>query len=147
MAPLPGGRLIPTGWAAHHEPVARATMTATVALQVTGTAGGWDPTTGPNPGTTTTTLWAGPARIQRADTQQGDTTAAGQDITGAAYLVTLPKTAPAPQVGTRVKVTTPGPNADPHMAGTVLTVRSVTTGSLTWELDLLCELDETNQET
>jgi hypothetical protein len=125
---------------------ARATMTATLTVHTTdGSAGGWDPSTGPTAPTTTPPLWAGPARIQAVrSTGSGVIDAADQDVAVRAYKVALPHDAPAMPFGARATVTT-APPEDPALTGRVLSVTSSVLGGLAIERVLYCDLDATNQ--
>jgi hypothetical protein len=139
-------QVIPAGWSEHHQPVTESAMTATINLETPGTPGGWDPTSGPTDGTVVV-VWSGPARVQVLNDIAGQIEAADQSVTSARYLVVIPKAAPLPVLDvTTVHVTAVTGNGDVNLVGKRLTVRSADTGSITWERDLTCDLDETNQE-
>ncbi|MFC8732177.1 DUF6093 family protein [Luteimicrobium sp. NPDC057192] len=137
--------VIPPTWSEHHRPVTEGAMSATIRLENPGESG-WDPVNGSTPGTPTV-LWSGLARVQQNDTQSGQADAVDQDVALTTYLVVIPKDAPQPTADvTSVVITGNAENGDPDLVGKRFTVRSVETGSLTWERDLTCELDQTNQE-
>lgn len=139
--------VIPDGWAAHHRPVAKSTMTGICKL--TGPAGGYDYDTGelaPGP-----TLAADvPCRVQELNREARAETA-GQLVDTRQYLVTLPlDRVPALTITDQGPVLTvtgnqPGHDGDPHLTGRPLRVLSVQHGTLLWERDLTCVDDLTNQ--
>lgn len=142
MSPFPSARVIPAGWSEHHRPVVAGTRTAQCTITTTGTASGWDPVTGPTPGTRTT-LHTGSCRVQALDNNEGAVDAAAQDITVSRYLVVIDHTAAEVPIGARVKVTV-CPD-DQQLVGKTLTVKDVRHASLRVERDLICTLDATNQ--
>lgn len=139
--PLPGTKVIPTGWAAAHQPVVEGTMTdATVALR--------DPSapvsTGFNEATQQTTrvpappYWSGGARVQMLNQQGKQPVSAEDQETVANYLVVVPADVAGGE-GHMVKVT--GCD-DPTLTGKSLKVVTVARGSHRWERDLFCELTD-----
>lgn len=137
--------VIPAGWSEHHRPVTEGAMGATIRLETPGNST-WDPITGATDGTPVV-VWTGPARVQQQATAPAARDAAGQLVIATTYLVVIPQDAPTPAVDTTtVVVTAVDANGDPDVVGRRLIVRSVETGSLTWERDLTCEYDQTNQE-
>lgn len=131
--PFPDARIIPTGWSAHHRPAMKTAMNATVTI-------------GRNAGAThsdltddTTTTWdtvhAGPARVQQLG-GTAPTNAAGQALTGHAYLVQVEHPAPDVAPGMRVHVTAAA--NDPDLADAVLWVVDRMRGSEAWTRDLMC---------
>lgn len=140
--PFPTTRVIHEDWEALHRPVAAGAMTA-VCTVTTGGAGGWDPDTGPSPGTPTT-VHTGPCRVQALNSGANAADAAGQLVIERPYLVAV--AADAPEIPARARVHVDECVGDPHLVGKVLTVVDPKYGSLRFERDLLCNLDLTNQE-
>jgi len=142
-------KVIPDGWSEHHRPVTEGAFQSSVELLNPGTGPGktsdWTFDGGLTDGAPDV-LWNGRARIQQLANQASLTDAADQLIVPNLYLVVIPKDAPQPTADvTRVKVTAVDSNGDPSLVGKVLTVLSVETGTHTWERDLTCILDQTNQ--
>ena len=148
MIGLPGTRVVPTGWAAHHRPVANSTMTGL--CKVTGPAGPPDWDTGQaTPGELLAERV--PCRVQQL-TGENEAEAAGQDVNARDYLVTLPlhlvPTLTVTDNAPWVTITGYQPgheqDGDPHLVGRRLKVLSVQHGTLLWERDLICRDDLTN---
>lgn len=150
MVGLSGTRVIPKGWEAHHRPVAESTMTGRADLFGTeGPAeyGQWDTS---SPDALARDI---PVRVQRF---YGDNRveAPGELLDVRQFLVTMPLSRwPAGQsvtdAGPFLRVTgyAPGHAGDPELVGRRLRVTSVTRGTLVWERDLTCVLDETEEVT
>ena len=144
--PFDSTRVIHPDWSGHHMPVTEGAMGATCTI-TTGGAGGWDPDTGPTPGTPTT-LYTGRCRVQAQANAAAERDAADQLVTVSTYLVALPASCPGVPVGdqgAKVTITAMDANGDQALIGAVLTVQSNPTASLRWERDLTCTLDQTNQ--
>lgn len=142
--PFPSTRVIHPAWAAHHAPVAVGTMNATCTITHASTGGGWDPVTGPAAATPAVT-YTGPCRVTYRDARGGDGDAADQSTSILPVLVALPLTALPQQVGARITITAVDANGPVGLAGRTLTVRDVGNSSLTFEQDLTCTDDQTNQ--
>lgn len=147
MSPLPGTRVIPLGWSQHHAPVAAGGMNATVTIGNTRTGTTHDPETDETVATWSTEYDAGPARVQAVNqAQQGD--AAGQQITGRAYLVQLDMNhtgADTITPGARVLVT--AATNDTQLLGQVLWVVDVQLGSERFTRDLVCSDNQSDAPT
>lgn len=148
--PLPSTRVIHPDWAARHMPVVAGTMNATCVITHGHTGGGWDPTTGPTPGTPTTT-YTGPCRVQYAGTAPREADAAGELVTTRSVLVVIPRDldgvpVPVQSSGARVKITAVDANGPVGLIGQTLTVGAVNLSSLAWEQDLTCTDDQTTPE-
>jgi len=135
VSPLPGTRVIPADWSAHHRPVANGTMTADCEILRT--------TSGPVPYGETADpaapIWTGTCRVQQ--TQRGRPyLAVDQPSEIRHYLVTLPiegmPDLRAGEGGDIVRVTA---SSDPHLAGRLLRIVDVQHGALMWERDVLCD--------
>ena len=147
--PLRSTRVIHPDWAARHMPVVAGTMNATCVI-THGTAGGWDPVTGPTAGTPSTT-YTGPCRVQYAGTAPREADAAGELVTTRTVLVVLPRDldgvpVPVQPSSARVTVTAVDENGPTGLVGQVLTVGAVNLSSLAWEQDLTCTDDQTTPE-
>lgn len=140
--PFDGTRVIPEGWAAHHRPVAEATMTATVRLTHAAgdaTPGQVDPTTGRRTGSEATHYFEGAARIQAQPSVGRDAVTGDQMVTTVGYLITLTLDGTSDAaVDDLVEVTAVDANGDPSLVGRVLQVEGVLRGSLAFERDLYC---------
>lgn len=141
--PFPGTRVIHQQWSAHHQPVARGAMTATVTITVPNGAGGWDPITGPVAGTAAAPTYTGAARVQRLDRAAGIDDAAGQLTTPGDYLIAVPVDAGEIPDGARVKVTECPEDAT--AVGKAFIVARAALASERFELDLFCSFDDHNQ--
>ena len=115
-------------------------MTCRVAVSRSGTPGVFDPDTGSTAAGTRTSVVECSARVQARFTSD-DTTAAGQRVTLRGYLVSLPWDVPEIRVGDLVEVIVVGPDDDPELLGTALTVRDVIVASTQWQRDLACDVD------
>ncbi|MCT1368404.1 DUF6093 family protein [Rothia sp. p3-SID1597] len=148
MAPLRSSRVIPTGWAAHHQPVATGTMTAVCRI--------WDRVVGPpvgldGPGPDMLTARNVPCRVQELKSAgEGSAVPAGQEVTERRYLITVPVKTPVHfKTGTRghqIEVTDVREDGDPMLVGRRFDVIQVMTGSEVWERDLVCIDNQTQNE-
>lgn len=141
MTPLPGTKMIPTGWSRHHQDVVTGSMNATVTVTDPSrtTPGEWDPDTSTYGPPTTHVVRSGcPARIQQLTTDRV-VDQAEQKIGIRRYLIQLPADTPTLQVGYRVVVETV--ESDPGLApaGTVMTVTDVLHGSEGFTRDVIVE--------
>ena len=143
MSPFATTRVIHPLWAEHHRAVVAGTLTGTCTISGPGTAGTWTPTGGPGTPAVPSPIHAGPCRVQATANQPRTADAADQDVTTPLYLVVIDRDAPMIPVGSVVHIDT-SPD-DPTFAGMDLTVRSESHGTLTWERDLTCTLDLSNQ--
>lgn len=137
--PFPNSRVIPDGWAAHHRPTAQGAMTATVALRLPGTTNEWDPElqqTVPTPHPPYATDQ--PARIQAVTSQATAEDAAGETVYVRGYLVGLPIVV-TPTPGDVVTVTVCD---DATLIGRDLAIVDVLRGSLLFERDIFCTLND-----
>ena len=139
MAPLPSSRVIPAGWSEHHRPTAKGGMTGELeVLQVR-------PRTSITDTGSPMVLAEGvPCRVQQLN-RANNSASVGQSAPLRDYLVTLPHDTAVnftPGVpGQTLRIT----KADnPCHIGLALTVKQVMAGSLTWELDLICEHHQLN---
>lgn len=141
--PLPGTRVIPDGWAVHHQPVVEGTMVdATVALRdptAPPTSSGWNPATEQNETVPAAAYWTGGARIQMLNQQGSQPVVAEDQETVAGYLVVVSAAVAAVREGHRVAVTACD---DAALTGRELKVVTVARGSHRWERDLFCELTD-----
>jgi len=134
----PGTQVIPTGWAAAHQPVIEGTLTAaTVELRdpnMRSTA--WNEGSQQVETSLAGPYWTGGARIQIL-AQQGRQPVVAEDQESVAnYLIVVPASVNASE-GHRVKVIA---SDDPALTGKSLRVMSVARGSHRFERDLFCEL-------
>lgn len=126
----PGTRVIPDGWADAHQTALAGTRTATVALRHARTTR--DPAAPYAAGI--------PARIQALLAGGKTAEVASDTVSVRGYLVTLPldQTAAAVKAGDLIDVTTAD---DPQLTGMTLHVQDVVRGSLLFERDIFCTLD------
>jgi hypothetical protein len=134
--PFPGTKVIPTGWSAHHQPVAAGGMNAEVTIGTRGDTA-YDPDTD-----STIASWsqeyAGPARIQ-ALTQAEVHDLAGQAVVGRPYLVQLDaRKAGADKVTSGMRTHVTVAVNDAQMVGDNLWVVDVQMGSERFTRDLVC---------
>lgn len=134
----PGTAVIPSGWAEGHRPVVDKTGTAACTIRVPGTVQGWDDTTEQNESTPNAAYYTGSCRVQSLATQARQVTVAGDPETIASHLVVVPATI-SPATNDLVKVTASG---DTLLDGRVLRVVQVVYGSLRFERDLFCVLND-----
>lgn len=136
MSPLPGWKPIPDNWAAHHQPVAESTMTAAATFHRI-TDGpppypippGWDGSR---------IIWEGiNVRVQQRSQGAGDKVAADQPTVQRQVLITCPLGGPELRAGERGDIV--------RAAGREFRIVSILSGSLLWELDLLC-MDNLTQQ-
>lgn len=140
MSPLPGTRVFPDGWAAHHRPVATSTMTAqcTIGRISNGPA----PYPKPVDWTGETPIHTTVCRVQELKREGGGITGE-QPTTERQYLVPLPLTnadgEPLPELrsGERGDII--------HTLGRDLRIVNIMFGSQEWERDLICVDNQTQQ--
>lgn len=136
MSPLPNTRVVPTGWAEHHRPVAAGTRTATgQLLRDTGEPmpyplpDGW---LGAEP------IWTGTVRVQQSNWANDPVTGL-QPMQLRRYLITADVAVLAD-----VKV---GEDGDIMLVdGRQYRVMQALRGSLLWEADLYCQDNQTQQQ-
>lgn len=139
LMPVPGSRVIPTGWEQHHRPVAEGTFTAICRIDKAGAGQGtWNPTT---------STYDPPARILLHDNEpcrvqelkQPTVSEVGhQQVTAQHYQVSVRSA--ITDVEPDHHVTVIGgldPTLDPSLIGRPLVITTVQRGSVIWERDLL----------
>lgn len=142
--PLGGTRVIPTGWSAHHAPVARGGMNATVTVSNTRTGTTHDPETDDTVSTWSSEYAAGPARVQALNEAQVED-AAGQQVAGRAYLVQLDMThSGADDIAPGARVLVTACANDAQLVGQELWVVDVQMGSERFTRDLVCSDNQTD---
>jgi hypothetical protein len=141
--PFASTRVIPTGWQAHHAPVATATHTGTCTITAGSTGAGWGPTSGDTPGTATP-VHTGACRVEDLSRSVSPRDVAGQAVAPYPYLVAIAIDAPAIPDGARVHVDT-YPD-DPRLVGRDLIVVSSSYGDGRFERVLGCTLDPANDQ-
>lgn len=135
MSPLPNTRVIPKGWAAHHQPVADSMMTSPG--EVYRISDGPPPY--PKP-----VGWSGETLIHKALfsvqelKREGGSVPAEQPTTERQYLITTSVIdAPAFRAGERGDVI--------HVIGRQFRISSIMFGSELWQIDLICTDNLTQQ--
>ncbi|WP_280523237.1 DUF6093 family protein [Arthrobacter woluwensis] len=130
MSPLPNAKVIPDGWAAHHRPVAEGTMTAPGKIT---RSNGAPPHPKPSDWQPETDLVTDCTfRVQELKRENAPVPAA-QPTQERRYLITMPL-GKAPAGGLRV-----GEEGDiVNTVGRRFRIMQTMTGSLLWELDLIC---------
>lgn len=134
--PLPGTRVVPTGWSKHHAPVAAGGMNARCRiynpdLDVTG----WDPVTESATVVRGTPIYNGPCRIQ-AIKSEGESVQADESVKSRQYLVQL--LFAAPDVEEKWQVVPYEAINDDHLNGLPLSIDDVQHGSERFTRDLVC---------
>lgn len=142
--PFASTRPIHPDWARRHAPTSRGTMNAECEITRGGTAGGWNPDTGPTAGTPART-YTGLCRVTYRDSQSGEADAADQQTSTAPVTIALPLDSPAQARGARVKITAVDANGPASLVGRVFTVETISHSSITLEQLLACTDDQTNQ--
>jgi hypothetical protein len=147
VSPLANTRVIPTGWSAHHAPVAAGGMNATVTIGNTRTGTEHDPETDDTVDTWSTEYDTGPARIQVINqAEQAD--AAGQQVTGRTYLVQLDKNHDgADEITPGARVVVDAAVNDAQLVAQVLWVVDVQMGSERFTRDLVCSDNQSDAPT
>lgn len=136
LMPRPGSRVIPTGWSAHHRPVAEGTMTGACTIRdpAQDTQGEFDDETGTYPTVPADPYYTGVCRAQQQKQPQVATTGE-QRVSTHDYLVTVPASVAGVKLGHIVTVTSA---VDPSLIGRPLKVVDVMRGTEMWERDLIC---------
>lgn len=139
--PLPKTKVIPSGWSAHHRPVANGTMTAKIRFtRITDGPAPWPPPETPTP---VPVLWEGICRLQELK-RTNNAVAAEQPVYLRDYLVTVPITGtPKFVAGERGDLGEVIECEDPQFLGRKIRVTDIQHGSLMWERDLVCVDDLT----
>lgn len=122
-------------------------MTATVRITVPpAKAPAYNPTTGLTADPEPDVIYEGLARIQVKTSLDKTANAADQAVTSRDYLVSVPQTTTDIPVGARpARLQVTGCLGDSGLVGRVLTVIDVAFGSESWQRDLTCRDDLTNQ--
>ena len=134
--PFPGSKVIPSGWSAHHQPVAEGTMTGACTIRdpKATVTGPFDPDTGTFPKAPAPPYYTGACRAQQ-QRQPQEATTGGEEITTHDYLVPVPASVTGVKLGHVVKITAA---VDASLVGRVLQVTDIQRGSEIWERDLIC---------
>lgn len=140
MSPLPGYKVIPTRWAEHHRPTAKATLTSP--CTITRAHAGPPPYPLPEDWTGESTVW--PAEGQQGLCRLQELNRASAPIPGEQptqlrdYLAVLPV-----EVLPLVRA---GENGDTlTVAGRRYKIQQAMHGSQLWEADLICQDNQTQQ--
>jgi hypothetical protein len=132
--PLPGTRVIPDGWSAHHRPTATGTMTGRCTIRrtagegTTGADGTWTPDAGAD-------VYDGPCRLQALSNERVEVAGETQD-TVRRYLVVIEHDADHVEIGDEVEITAA---KDAQAVGMTLRIVDVRYGTEQWERDLIAE--------
>jgi hypothetical protein len=141
MSPLPNTRVIPTGWSAHHAPVAAGGMNGLVRIYDPATATtGWDPVNEAATLDRGTPTYDGPARIE-AMLSATDAVQADDQETTRSYLVQI--LFDAAQVEKDWVLIPYGCINDPQLDGTVMTVDDAQMGTERFTRDLVASHTQT----
>lgn len=138
--PLPGTRVIPAGWAAHHRPITEDTADTPCTIRAPGgTPGTFDPVTGEyTGGTANAPHFIGTCTVEDLPAAERERLAGNERIPTVDYMVTLGvDDALATKVGHIVSLGQP-PNGGTSLAGVQLSVESIEKGSREFSRALLC---------
>jgi hypothetical protein len=127
--------VIDAGWEDQHRPVAEKTMTATCTIRHPGGTKVFDTTTGLTTTTPLIPFYIGVCRVQALAVGDNRADVAGQQVSSAGYLITVPWSVDEVAVDDQVTVTG---SSDGSLTGLTLTVTTVQRGSLRFERDLIC---------
>ena len=91
--PFPGSRVIPVGWAQHHQSVDEGAFLEMLRIRhrAPATEQPFDPELGYEPSTPSPWFYDGPGRIEPRAVQSGNQTAGEQVITVLGYVVAVPR--------------------------------------------------------
>lgn len=139
MSPIPGYKVIPNGWAAHHRPTAKATMQSPAVFKRV--SDGPAPYPLPANWDGSKVIWGGGVppllvRVQQLN-REGVTSTAEQPTAVHQYLVTAPVEGPPIRSGEQGDVI--------HVEGRQLRVINESFGSYLWERDFTCVDNLTQQ--
>lgn len=140
LMPLPGTRVIPVGWSAHHRPTVEGTWTATCLIDKAGTGPSvWNPVTHSTDPPPRIVLYDNlGCRVQQRTMPQQDALNAEQQVSTHEYLVVVDIKVAGLEIDGEHQVLIKTNPDDPDMAGRRLTVTDIQRGSLMWERDLVC---------
>ena len=134
MVGLPNTKVIPDGWAGHHQPTAEATMTAPGTIhRITA---GPPPYPKPDGWTGETLIHEALFRVQQLN-REGGGTPGEQPTRERQYMLTTKIGVPVLQTGERGDLI--------RVAGREFRLQQVLFGSLLWEVDLVCTDNMTQQ--
>lgn len=134
MSPFPSRSVIPDGWAAHHAPVAEASMTSPAKfLRI---VEGPPPYPLPEDWTGSEPFWEPLVRLQELKRESGPNPT-DQPSSVREYLVAAPLGGPEVRVGERGDVI--------EVEGRTFNIQSLMSGSLLWERDFICVENQTQQ--
>lgn len=135
MSPLPNTRVIPTGWAAHHRPVADGTLTDPGVVKRI--SDGPAPYPKPADWTGDTTIHEAMFKVEALN-REGGGVPGEQPTAERQYLITTSVIdAPAFRAGERGDVV--------HVIGRQFRILNIAFGSELWEIDLICVDNLTQQ--
>lgn len=140
MSPLPGYKVIPTGWAERQRPVATATMATPCVIKRISDA--TPPYPLPEGWENERTIHETVCRVQQLN-RAGGGVAAEQPTTERHYLIPVPHTNPD---GVALPELRAGEQGDIiHAIGRQFRIRQILFGSNEWERDLICVDNQTQQ--
>lgn len=137
--PRPDSRLIPLGWAEHHQRPVMDTMTATGLITRAGIGPAvFDPTTGLTTAPDRDVIYDGPVRVQDQLLRRGSLVEfGGQQVTVGRIRVSLPSDVPVLE-DDQIAITD---TLSPNLAGQVLRVMERELSSIAWQQELTCEIN------
>lgn len=136
--PLSNTSMFHPQFEARHRPTANGQLTAEcVITRPSSTPNAWDDAAGQNVYPTPSSVYSGACRVQR-QAEATAVTVADRTVPVAGFVVVIPTTAALVQVNDVVEVTVCV--GDPALVGRTLKVRYALRGSITWQRDLICDL-------
>ena len=134
--PLPGTRVIPAGWSAHHAPVAAGAMNAKAqVLDPELRTKGWDDDTESPTVVDGPPLYDGPCAVMSVQSD-ATTLQADEQVSTREYLVRFPYAVPWLREGLEVKFAEA--INDPGLVGRTMRVRDAQLGSERFQRDVIC---------
>ena len=138
--PLRGTRIIHSRFEQHHRPALDTQYTAECRITTPPSAGVFDEASGRTVYPDPELVYDGPCKLGRSSNPAGTRVAGDRTVTIAEYVLSLPKDAADAAVPVHAVVTMTRSPQNADLVGQVLTVTNPRFGSITWQRDIVCEL-------
>lgn len=138
--PLRATRIIHHRFEEHHRPGVATQFTATCRITNPPAGGVFNETTGSTVYPDPELVYDGPCKLVRSSDPVGSRTVGDRKVQIAEYVLSLPKDAADVAIPVNAVVTMTGAPQNADLVGQVLTVTNPRFGSITWQRDIVCEL-------
>ena len=140
VAPLRSTRIVHSQFEQHHRTTVTSQFSATCQIHNPPGGGAFDEATGSTVYPDPELVYDGPCKLVRSSDPAGTRVVGDRTVTIAEYVLSLPKDADSLAIPVNAVVTMTGSPQNADLVGQVLTVTNPRFGSITWQRDIVCEL-------